>query len=188
MDTSPPLVNVSKSDLFFTFLVMGLTSFGGVMPLAHRLLIDKKRWLSSQEFAEALSIGQILPGPNIVNLSVMVGARFQGAIGSVLAFSGLMLAPLTIILLLAMFYSKYGQLSEIQHAFHGTAAASAGLVIAMGLKLLIKLKRVWSLLGITLCAFIGSGILALPLLTVIAVLAPISIGLAWINKKKEFLS
>jgi len=161
------------------FLAMGLTSFGGVLPWARRMLVEERGWLTNEEFVEGLSLGQILPGPNVVNLSIMVGARFQGASGAVLAFSGLMLAPLAIILLLATFYSEYGHLQAVQRVFAGTAAATAGLVLAMGIKMLHKQSRTWHATLVTLCAFIGSGVLGLPLLGVLAVLAPISIAIAW---------
>src|SRR4051812_37059523 len=87
---------VTRRALFLCFLTMGLTSFGGVLPWARRMLVEERAWLTNKEFLDALSLGQILPGPNVVNLSIMVGARFHGAVGAVLAFSGLMLAPLAI--------------------------------------------------------------------------------------------
>lgn len=175
--------SVTRRDLFVSFLGVGITSFGGVMPWARRMLVEERRWLSEQEFVEALSLGQVLPGPNVVNLSIMVGARFHGAIGAALAFSGLMLAPLAIILLLASFYSGYGHLPAVQRAFSGIAAATAGLVVAMGLSMVVRQPKSASVLGITALAFIGSGVLGLPLVHVLAVLGPLSIALAWRNTK-----
>lgn len=162
---------------------MGLTSFGGVLPWARRMLVEQRGWLTSKEFIEALSLGQILPGPNVVNLSIMVGARFQGPVGALLAFTGLMLAPLAVILLLATLYAQYGHLEAVQHAFRGTAAATAGLIVAMGINLVTRQPKSWSGSGIALLAFTASGLLGLPLLTVLAVLAPISIALAWRTRK-----
>lgn len=158
---------------------MGLTSFGGVLPWARRALVEQRGWLTSEEFAEALSIGQILPGPNVVNLSVMVGSRFHGAMGALLAFSGLMLAPLAIILVLAALYGQYGQLTAVQHMFRGTAAATAGLVVAMGVSMVQKQAKSWRATSVTALAFVGSGVLALPLLLVLGVLAPASVFLSW---------
>lgn len=174
---------ITRSALFFSFLGVGLTSFGGVLPFARRMLVDKRRWLTEREFAEALSLGQVLPGPNVVNLSIMVGSRFHGAAGAVLAFSGLMMAPLAIILLLATFYAEYGHLPAVQRAFSGIAAATAGLVVAMGINMVSRLPKSAAALGIAALAFIGSGVLGLPLLSVLAVLAPISIALAWRRSK-----
>ncbi len=182
MDTlidTPKIPVVTRRELFLCFLAMGLTSFGGVLPWARRMLVEERAWLTSEEFLDGLSLGQILPGPNVVNLSIMVGARFHGAAGAVLAFSGLMLAPLAIILLLAVLYAEYGHLSAVQRAFSGTAAATAGLIVAMGLNMLDKQPKSWRSVGIAILAFIGAGALGLPLLTVLTVLAPISIILAW---------
>lgn len=165
--------------LFFSFLGVGLTSFGGVMPWARRMLVEQRGWLTEREFVEALSLGQVLPGPNVVNLSIMVGARFHGAIGAVLAFSGLMFAPLAIILLLASFYTGYGHLPMVRNALAGIAAATAGLVVAMGITMLTKQAKSPHALVMTALAFIASGILGLPLIGVLAVLAPLSILLAW---------
>lgn len=173
----------NRKELFLCFLTMGLVSFGGVLPFARRALVDERKWLTSDEFAEMLSLGQLLPGPNVVNLSIMFGARYYGAIGSLLAFSGLMIAPLCIILTLAELYGYYGQLPAVQNAIHGTAAASAGLVVAMGFNMVAKQARSWRGHGVTALAFIGSGVMALPLLMVLAVLAPIGILSSWWSRK-----
>lgn len=176
---SPQSPVVTRQALFLTFLLMGLTSFGGVLPWARRILVEQRAWLTNEEFADALSFGQILPGPNIVNVSIMVGIRFQGTVGALCAFSGLMLAPLAIIFLLAMLYTQYGQLEVVQNIFRGTGAATAGLVVAMGYRMATKQQRSWRTVLITVLALIGSGILGMPLLSVLGILAPVSIGLAW---------
>jgi chromate transporter len=186
MDTltnTPKCAVVTKPALFLCFLSMGLTGFGGVLPWARRALVERRNWLTSEEFSEALSLGQILPGPNVVNLSIMVGARFHGAIGALLAFGGLMLAPLVIILMLAALYGQYGQLTAVQHAFRGTAAATAGLVVAMGFNMVAKQTKSWRTTSVTALAFVGSGVLALPLLMVLGVLAPTGIFLSWRSRK-----
>ena len=170
---------VTRRALFLSFLVLCLSSFGGVLPWARRMLVEQRRWLTSQEFVDALSLGQMLPGPNVVNVSIMVGARFHGAIGALLAFTGLMLAPLAIILLLALLYTHYGHIAPIQRAIGSTAAATAGLVVAMGFNMLVKQRRSWHAASMTLLALVGAGVLGLPLLKVLAVLAPISIAWAW---------
>lgn len=174
---APPVV--TRRDLFFSFLGVGLTSFGGVMPFARRMLVEQRRWLTEREFIEALSLGQMLPGPNVVNLSIMVGARFQGWSGALLAFIGLMAAPLAIILLLASFYNEFGHLKVVQRAFSGIAAATAGLVVAMGLSMAAKMPRQVRVVLVMAAAFLASGVLGLPLVGVLLVLAPISIALAW---------
>ena len=96
---------ISKGDLLRCFFWMGVTSFGGVLPFARRALVEQRGWLSNDEFVELLSLGQILPGPNIVNLTIMLGRRYQGAAGALIAFSALMAAPFVIIILLALLYA-----------------------------------------------------------------------------------
>lgn len=181
-DTKNPDVMTRKA-LFLCFLYMGMVGFGGVLPWARRMLVEERKWLTSEEFAEALSLGQILPGPNVVNLSIMVGRRFHGTSGALLAFSGLMLAPLAIILTLAELYGHYGQIVVVQHAIRGTAAASAGLVVAMGFNMVARQVKTWGAGSITAIAFIGSGMLALPLLAVLCVLVPAGIFLSWRSSK-----
>jgi len=177
---NPP---VTKKALFTCFLIMGLISFGGVLPFARRALVEERNWLTNEEFAEALSLGQLLPGPNVVNVSIMVGSHFQGPVGAILAFSGLMFAPMLVILLLAVLYGQYGQLPAVQHVFRGIAPAAAGLVVAVGFKMLVKQAKSWRATGVTLITFICSALLALPLLLVLAVLAPVGVLASWWEKK-----
>lgn len=181
-DSSQSL-SVTRQELFCAFLFMGLTSFGGVLPWARRMLVEERAWLTHDEFAEALSLGQVLPGPNIVNVSIMVGTRFQGVSGAICAFSGLMLAPFIIILLLAMLYTQYGHLDVVRSIFRGMGAATAGLVVAMGCRMAIKQHRSWRTVAMTALALVGSGVLRWPLLMVLAILVPISIGLTWGERK-----
>jgi chromate transporter len=170
---------VTRRDLFLAFLLMGLVSFGGVLPWARRILVEQRGWLSDKEFLELLSLGQMLPGPNVVNVSIMVGNRFQGATGALLSITGLLLVPFLVILLLAILYTGYGHVPGVQRAFAGTAAAAAGLVVAMGLKMLAYQPRSWQVMLLAAAAFAGSGLLGLPLLSVLAVLAPLGILLIW---------
>jgi chromate transporter len=180
MDTSVPTPPaVTRRDLFFSFLGVGITSFGGVMPFARRMLVEQRGWLTEREFIESLSLGQMLPGPNVVNLSIMVGARFHGWSGALLAFLGLMAAPLAIILMLASFYNEFGHLEMVQRAFNGIAAATAGLVVAMGLSMVAKMPRRARVIIVMAAAFLASGVFGLPLVGVLLVLAPVSIALAW---------
>ncbi|HEX8955794.1 MAG TPA: chromate transporter [Burkholderiaceae bacterium] len=174
---------MNKWELFRCFFMMGIVSFGGVLPFARRALVEKERWLTADEFNEGLSLGQILPGPNVVNLSIMLGARFHGPLGAILAFLGLMAAPFAILMLLATLYAAYGQVPAVQHLVNGTAAASAGLVLAVGWNMLSRQARGWHTAGISALSFAGCGLLAWPLLLVLGVLAPLSVFLAWRVRK-----
>ena len=174
---------VSKRELLRCFLAMGLTSFGGVLPFARRALVNQRGWLTEAEFVELLSLGHILPGPNIVNLTIMLGRRYQGAAGALVAFSALMLAPLLIIIVLAILYAQFGQLPAVQRALAATAAATSGLVVAMGITMLRKQPRRWRGLAVTALAFVASGPLHQPLLWVLAVVAPLGVALAWQERR-----
>ncbi|KMN83450.1 chromate transporter [Chromobacterium alkanivorans] len=181
----PDLRAPSRRDLFTGFFAIGLTGFGGVLPQAHRMMVLRRRWLSEADFAVVLGLGQVLPGPNIVNVAVAVGSRFHGASGALAAVAGLLLAPMVIVLLLASFYGHYRQLPLVQNVLHGLASAAAGLIAAMGLRLLARIERKpWCVLvaALTFCAL---GVLQLPLLWSLALLAPVAVGLAWRDRPKE---
>lgn len=169
--------------MFLSFFHVGLISFGGVLPFAQRELVDKRKWLTSEEFAEMLSLGQILPGPNVVNLSIMFGGRYFGVVGSLLAFAGLMCAPLVILLVLANLYGSFSHFPVVQHAVQATAAVSAGLMLSVGINMLTKMRKNWGDRLIVSLAFVGSGLIALPLLLVLAVLIPVSILFVWRSRQ-----
>jgi chromate transporter len=178
-DRKPAPVSVMARDLFWEFLKIGLSGFGGVLPFAHRILVERSHWLTEQEFAEVLSLAQFLPGPNIVNLSVIVGRRFQGPMGAVAASLGLMLLPLVIILLLAVLYAEFAQIHAVRNACYGVSASASGLILAVALKMAQPIRRAPWKIGIGAIAFVAIGPARLPLLWVLAVLAPLSIAIAF---------
>lgn len=136
--------------LFIAFSRMALMGFGGVLPIAQRELVDRLRWLSAPEFTELLSIGQVLPGPNIVNVALMVGDRAFGLRGALAAVGGMLAGPLVLVLLLASLYRGFADVPAVAGAVRGMGLVSAGLVLAMGLKLLPTLAR--NPLGRGVCA------------------------------------
>jgi chromate transporter len=178
-----PAPQVSLRALFFRFLEVGLSGFGGVLPFARRMLVDQRRWLSEPEFAEFLSLSQFLPGPNIVNLAVMVGRRFQGPAGAFAAFMGLMLMPMVIVMALATVYSRYSDLPLVHQAFGGVAAAASGLVLSMGVKMARSIRHDAIAIGFGAASFAAIALARLPMLWVIAVVAPLSIGVAWMRRR-----
>lgn len=161
--------------LFLGFLEIALSGFGGVLPWARRVMVEKRRWLTADEFTDLLSLCQFLPGPNIVNLSVAVGARFQGWRGALASFAGLMLAPVAIILCLGALYSTYGHIDQVQAVIRGISATASGLLVATGIKMVAAPRvRSWLLVFGGL-AFLAVALLRIPLLSVLLVLAPASI-------------
>jgi chromate transporter len=113
------------------FSAVGLSGFGGVLPFARRMLVEEKRWMSADEFNTQLGLCQFLPGPNVINLSVIVGKRHRGVAGAIVAPLGLLAGPLLIVLLLALLYDHYGSLPLAQSMLRGIAAAGSGLLFAM---------------------------------------------------------
>lgn len=156
-----------------------LSGFGGVLPWARRTLVEKRRWLAPDEFTDMIGLCQFLPGPNIVNVSVCVGARFHGVSGVLAAFAGLMIAPFFLVLGLGMLYTLYGHLAAVESLFRGISAAAAGLVVSMGLKMASS-RQLRSLLAVfVVITFVGIAVLRLPLVIVLLAIAPLSIAAAW---------
>ena len=172
----PPL-----TDLFIAFSGVAVVGFGGVMPFARRMLVEERRWMSADEFNEAYAVAQFLPGGNILNLAVLVGQRFHGALGSFLAVAGLLAAPFIIMVTLGAVYARYGEVDQVHDALSGLAAAAAGLIAAMAAKMAEPLIRRGAAVPILVAslAFLAVGVAELPLLPVIALLAPLSVALAW---------
>lgn len=171
----------SLATLFLAFSGIAVIGFGGVMPFARRMLVEQRHWLSPEEFNEAYSLAQFLPGGNIINLSVVVGRRFQGAPGSLVCVTGLVLAPTFIMIALGVLYAQYGQVSEVHDALAGVAAAAAGVIFAMVGKMAEPVIRRGALLSVAIAvlAFVAVAVAELPLLAVVTLLAPLSVALAW---------
>ena len=171
----------SLGTLFLAFSGVAIMGFGGVMPFARRMLVEQRRWLDVDAFNEAYSLAQFLPGGNIINLSVVVGRRYRGAPGALVSVLGLVAGPMLIMIALAMAYARYGEIQAVHDALTGVAAAAAGLIISMAAKMAAPLIRNGALVsaGMAVLAFAAVALLELPLLAVVAVLAPLSVALAW---------
>jgi chromate transporter len=173
----PPSPGVAS--LFFSFLRISVMGFGGVMPLARWMLVEKRGWLTPQEFNEAVALCQFLPGGNVVNLAVVIGNRFCGIAGAVVSVIGMMIAPCCIVLALAALYSRYGAVAGVTETLHGVSAAGAGLVAGMAFKMALAMKGEWAALGAALVVFVAVGIFRVPLLTAVVILSPLTIAYAW---------
>jgi chromate transporter len=173
----------SPGELFRVFNRLALQGFGGVLPVAQRELVERERWLTREQFVETLSIGQVLPGPNIINMALMIGDRFFGWRGIVAALAGLLLAPLAIVLALAVLYGRFAALPPVAGALRGMGAVAAGLIVATALKLWPTLKA--NPLGRGACAafaaftLLAVGGLRWPLAWVVLGLGSVSMALAW---------
>jgi chromate transporter len=162
---------------------LALQGFGGVIAVAQRELVERLRWLTAAEFLELLSVAQVLPGPNVVNLSLMIGDRYFGLRGAFSALAGMLLLPLVIVLVAATLYAQHAHNALVSSALRGMGVVSAGLVIATALKLPPTLKG--NPLGRVLSVLIGAATLALvavwrvPLWWLILGLGSLSVALAW---------
>lgn len=175
--TSAPPPGVGE--LFVAFANMSLAGFGGVLVFARRAIVDEHKWMTPEEFNEAFALCHFLPGPNIVNLSVVFGSRFGGVPGALAAFLGLVGPPAVIVTTLAAIYAHYGQVPQIQRTLAGVTCAAVGLFLAVIAKMLLPILRRRDPVALTLlvAAFIAIGLLRLPLTWVLLVSIPIAIAL-----------
>jgi chromate transporter len=160
----------SLTDLFVSFTILALQGFGGVLAVVQRELVEKKRWMTKEEFVEEWAVAQIMPGPNVVNLSLMIGARYFGLPGAMAALAGMLAVPLLVVLALALVYAEFAANPHVGGALRGMGAVAAGLITATGLKLLGALKK--SPLGLPLCVLIG--------LVAFVCIALLKLPLAWV--------
>ncbi len=168
----------SKTDLFVSFTLLALQGFGGVLAVVQRELVDKKKWLTTDEFVEDWAVAQILPGPNVVNLSLMIGGRHFGIKGALAALSGLLLAPTVLVLLIAAAVAGVADTPVAQGMLRGMGAVSAGLIAAVGIKLMGALKNnpmgMLTCIGLGTLTFIAIGLMRLPLAWVLLSMGPLA--------------
>jgi len=178
---SADLAAPTLADLSIAFTGIAVMGFGGVLPWARRMLLEQRRWLTAEEFTELLSLGQFLPGGNIVNVSIVVGQRFRGPLGSLAAVLGLLAAPIAIVIALGGLYLRIGQLSVVHGALHGMTAAASGLILSMATKMALPLFKRDKVLSLAVAAvtFGAVGLAGLSLPWALVVLVPISVALAW---------
>src|SRR5476651_948648 len=161
-------------DLFRGFLILGLSGFGGVLPLARRMIVEERCWLSAIEFTELLGLCQFLPGGNIINLSVAIGTRFRGVPGAAAALVGLIAAPTAVVIVLGAIYARFQSDPHVVHMFAGLAAAAAGLLIAMAIQMARPLwVRPLPIVFAVTC-FLAIVVFHFPLIPTLFVLAPLS--------------
>ena len=165
--------------LFREFARVGLSGFGGVLPFIRQAVVVRNRWLDDRAFAELLGIAQVLPGPNVVNIAVMLGYRHAGLGGAASAFAGLVLMPLLLLLGLTAIYYRFADQPAVRGALQGMMAVSAGLILATGLRLAASLPRSARTLTPLVLATVAIGLFRLPLIPVVLVLVPASVAAEW---------
>jgi chromate transporter len=173
----------SLSDLFLSFTWLAMQGFGGVLAVVQREVVERKRWLTQEEFTEDWAVAQVMPGPNVVNLSMMIGGRYFGLKGALAALAGMLALPLVVVLLLALVFAQYAADPVVVGALRGMAAVCAGMIGAVGLKMLVALASGplprW--LGVVAIAlgFAMVALLRLPIATVLFGLGGACCLVAW---------
>jgi len=172
---------VPMSEIILLFARIGLTSFGGGLSAwIYREVVDRQHWLSEQEFLGGLTLSQILPGANVINLSIYIGQRLRGARGSVAAVCALLLPPMVVVVLLLGVFHHFNHIAWVHDFLEGVAAAAIGLTISVGIRTARRATAVqrWPLLLI-LMVFVAIGLLRWPMVPVVLCLAPFGVLLGW---------
>ncbi|MGE5641330.1 MAG: chromate transporter [Clostridia bacterium] len=176
MPVAPP---ASLRELFLGFLAIGARSFGGVMPWAHRTMVEERRWMTQQDFTETVGLCQFLPGPNIGNASIVLGKRWFGLKGAIVAFLGLFALPFMWVLALGAFYLQFSQIPSVRAVVVGVGAAGAGMFIATAIKLGRPLTKKPAGLVIAVACLLAVGVGRISLLYVLPVAAALSLFLSY---------
>ncbi|MEO9066257.1 MAG: chromate transporter [Burkholderiaceae bacterium] len=205
---APPLAQgpsrIGAAQLFIAFSQLALAGFGGVLPFAYRALVENRKWLDAREFASLLALAQVMPGPTICNLSVMIGQRYAGFAGAAAALAGMVLGPSCIVIALGVAWQHYGDIPDVKRALAGMSAVAIGLIFSTAIKMGVNLfgpatatpdvtpahAAYWTVqrvVQVALCAagFAGVGLLRWPLAAVVVGLAPVAIGVSWFSDRPQ---
>ena len=172
--------------LFVAFAKMSLAGFGGVLVWARRGIVDQHRWMTANEFNETFALCHFLPGPNVVNLSVVFGSRFRGIPGALAAFAGLLGPPVVIVTVLAALYARYGEIDALRRILAGISCAAVGLLTSALFRMMMPLIERRDLIGLVILAavFVAIGLLRLPLPAVLLAAIPLSIAIAFFIRRR----
>ena len=182
-ETAPRPCPRSPSDLFWSFTWLALQGFGGVLAVVQRELVEKKRWMTNEEFLEDWAVAQIMPGPNVVNLSIMIGDRYFGLRGALAALAGMLTFPLMLVLALAVVYAQFSSHPAVAGALRGMGAVAAGLIAGVGIKLFASIRN--HPLGRAQCAvlagltMVAMAVLQWPLYWILPVIGGAACVLTW---------
>ncbi len=180
---SPP----SLAALFAAFAKMSLAGFGGVLVWARRAIVDQHRWMTAEEFNETFALCHFLPGPNIVNLSMVFGSRMRGIAGGIAAFTGLLAPPVVIMTVLAALYARYGEIDALRRILAGVSCAAVGLLLAVVLRMMMPLLKRRDAIGLAVLAavFAAIGVARLPLPAVLLAAIPVSIAITFYMQRRR---
>lgn len=180
LNVSPPK---HLGELFLGFLWIGARSFGGVLPWAYRTMVEERRWMTPADFTETIGLCQFLPGPNIGNASIVLGKRWFGLAGSIVAFLGLMALPFIWVLALFVLYNDFSANPLLKSTVIGVGAAGAGLFIGTAVKLGRPLAKKPAALVLIAACFLFVAIARISLLIVV----PAGLALALAAARRKLL-
>lgn len=179
----------SRAELFWAFNALALQGFGGVITIAQRELVERKKWLTLQQFSEDWGVAQVLPGPNVINLSLMVGGRYFGLSGAACALFGIITVPVIIVLLLASLVGQWADAAALHGAMRGLAAVSAGMIAALALRMGAAMRshplHVSQLAAFVALTILFVAIFRWPLVGVLLGLGLVSVGLTYWRLSKQ---
>jgi chromate transporter len=183
LSTSPPPGLIA---LFVAFARMSLAGFGGVLAFARRGIVEKHRWMTAEEFNETFALCHFLPGPNIVNLSVVFGSRFRGIPGGIAAFAGLIGPPVVVVTILAALYTRFGEIDALRRILAGVSCAAVGLLLSVIFRMMMPLVKKRDLVALMILAavFTAVGLFRLPLPAVLLVAIPCSIAITFVMHRR----
>ena len=181
----PSPIAPNPLELFIAFSLISVYGFGGVLYWSRRMMVDERKWMTAEEFNEAYALCNFLPGPNIVNFSVVFGRQVGGTVGALVALLGLLGPPFLLVTLLGLLYAYHGDIPALQRVLAGVAAAAAGLTVSTGLKMAGPLlrQRPGFAHALAMAAFLAVGILRWPIYWVLGALIPCGIAVAWWTRR-----
>jgi len=172
--------NPSLRELFICMMQVAFSAFGGGISLwSHRIIVERRKWMSSESFVTGLTVARLFPGPNQINMSVYIGSIFQGLPGSFAAVAGILLFPFSVLMLLGLLYFQFSAIAEVNRLLAGLAAAAAGMALSMGFKILDVYKTDYLALAIAVVVFICLQVFKFHLIPVVLIAGPLSMMLYW---------
>lgn len=173
------------SQVLISFLKIGGSAFGGsTQALVFRETVERRHWMTDQQFLAGQAIAQVLPGANPVNLALYVGLKVRGGLGAIAAVMGMIAPAFCIILVMGFAYRELSGLSATHFVLGGVAAAGVGATLAMGFKMVRKMPRkIWPAV-IALAVFGAIGLFRMPMIPVVLIAVPLSIAAAYFDARR----
>jgi chromate transporter len=180
----PAIQAISRWNIFTGFMLVGMFGFGGIAAALYHVVVERRRWLTAEEYTSTLGLGQVLPGANLINMTTIIGDRYQGLPGALLALGGLMFMPLACLITLATLYDRFSGLSDVRSATAAAAAGAVGLTMGTAIKLARNILRSPVSVIVALTSFAGIGLLRFPMLATILFLAPLALAAGFWKERR----